>query len=474
MSSNKQKVVILSTSLLTDRVLLYSTFGKQLLAGATAEAWMSSFPEHQDVWEQKGFSVKDFPVIERVSFLNSLLKRANDGAWAKRLNATSILDMQALNTRLGPRKQDGLLARLAVASSIALGKLIALIGVQAQFEQWIWKHFQEGAANSPLVAKRLREAKPDLLLVTNPMWAMETAVAVEAKKMGIRVFSFIPSWDNITTKERFAFLSDAYAVWSDIRVKELHKYYPYSKNAPVYSVGAPQYDVFYMAQYAQDRNDFCVRNGLNPELPIVLYALGSPNFIKSEFPTALSVIGAMKAEGKLKNYQVLVRPHPNKQNNELVDELANFDANVNLQNVGQAGLPTEKRSQSEVQIRDWVSTVKHASVIINASSTILLDGAMFNVPFINVNYDNTESGFFDGLVKSLQHWEHLRTVVETNAGWYCNNDAEVLARVDEALANTDCKHKELKRLCKLIVDNQDGNSGTRLADAVLKTLNAAS
>ena len=471
MPDKKPKVLIMSTTMLTDRILLYSTFPQALLAHANAEVWISSYPRNVEIWEQKGFSVKAFPTVTRFKERKNLLRRANDSAWAYALKAPSILSMKRLQQKLNKQLPDqNWVVNFGRNTAFAVGKLMGNMGLQTVYEKWLLKQLPKGQ-ESPEAGAMLQSAMPDLVVITNPMWALESAIALEAKRLQIPIFSLIPSWDNITTKSRFAYISEAYAVWSDIRKSELIEYYPYTKHLPIYSVGAPQYDVFFKPEYQLTREQFCSSIGLRPNLPIVLYPLGSPHFIKSEFTTVVEVLNHMKALGKLEHYQVLIRPHPHKQNRELMDELAQFHPHVKVQDVGGAGLPVEKRSQNEAQIQDWVNTILHTNVIINMSSSVILDGAMFDKPTVTINFDNSPSREWHSFVQEhIANWVHLKTIAEVGATVYCNDANELLQAVDKALANPDIRHRQMMALRKIIVNNETGNSGQKLALAILDTL----
>jgi hypothetical protein len=100
----------------------------------------------------------------------------------------------------------------------------------------------------------------------------------------------------------------------------------------------------------------------------------------------------------------------------------------------------------------------------------LLDGALLGKQSININYDHSANRFYDGFIKSLQGWQHLRTAVASEAIWYANSTAEVLQMVDEALAKPSGKAAQLAQLSEIVLNNPNGQSGAALANAVLATL----
>src|SRR5438477_5747785 len=103
------------------------------------------------------------------------------------------------------------------------------------------------------------------------------------------------------------FKYDGYVVWSEWTRRELQEVYAHSRHVPVYVVGAVQFDVFFQDRFRQTREAFCRTQGLRPNVPIIVHAIGSPNFIR-EHPAALDLATRIAA-GELGDVQLLVRPH---------------------------------------------------------------------------------------------------------------------------------------------------------------------
>jgi hypothetical protein len=239
----------------------------------------------------------------------------------------------------------------------------------------------------------------------------------------------------------------------------------------VYSTGAPQYDVFFMKEYLLPRQQFFDTHQLDPNLPLVLYTLGSPLFIKSEFPTAVDVLQLMRDKGMLDEVQVLVRPHPNKDNWDGFASLFEIHPHIKVQDYGTDGLPTVKRSQTADQIADWVSTIYYSDVVVSASSTILLDAALFDKPAVNIEFDSTPEKVYDEFLRYInKHWPHLMTVGESNAVYSVYSVQEAARGIYDALQNPAGKHAERVSLRKTVLNNEDGRAGERFADSILQTV----
>lgn len=458
------RLIILSSSLFTDRVLLYSTFASAINRDAYIEVWSTSFPQNKNEWEEKGYIIKPFPKVNNFRERHNVLRFTNHHLWNYKLDATSIKSMRRFS-----EKNERSFSIIKKKSERFIGYSLSKLGAGLKLEKKLLKFLGKQSRSSDAY-KLLKDNRPDGIIVTNPFWMHEAAIAIEAAKLDIPIFSFIPSWDNITTKSRLVFRSSAFAVWSSLRTTEFRKYYPLFSDAPIFETGAPQYDVFFHSFHKEEKNDFFIRNNLDPSLPVILYALGSPNFLKCEIETCFQALRYFKEEGLLEKCQVLVRPHPNKHNSERENEYMAIHKNVKVQQVGLTGLSTEKRTQSAAQVNDWISTFKYCDIVINLSSTVLLDAMYFDKPVINIDFDGEKEKKYQAFIKFInRHWIHLSTIFNSGALDYVASVEEMHQAVINNLNNPKAKSNQRSAIRKLICNNDDGFSGKKLAEAILIT-----
>jgi hypothetical protein len=460
-----KNIVILSTSLFTDRILLYSSFYKSIPPSIQCEVWSTSYPNNKEKYENNNIKFRPFPLVSNFRERYNIIREINNIAWAFYLNAPSILSMKRYQSNgFNFRKNFRRFFVNLFSKSLATFRLVGL------FENMLFNILKDQPRSSDSY-NRLDLVKPDLLVVTNPFWMHESAVAIEAKKLGIPVFSFIPSWDNITTKSRFVFKSDFYAVWSEEQKKQLNNYYPYTKNSQVFVVGAPQYDVFINNSYDTSQLEFFKKNNLVLDLPVILYALGSPNFIKSEFETCRQFLEASLKSGSIEDFQVLIRPHPNKDSNNFIKDLVAIHKNIHVQTTTISGIEVEQRSQTEMDIVDWIETFKFSDVLVNLSSTCIFDAAYFQKPIININFDHSEKGSYDSFIKEINAtWLHLRPVFETGALYNVNSIPELSETVKVALKNPLAKLQNQQVMLEKLCNNSSGRSGEALIQSIESSL----
>lgn len=390
-------------------------------------------------------------------FPHNYLRRLNEFTWDYRLEAPSRLSMiQNVRNRTQP-------AHIRVLKIPA--RLMAWTGLHQVFESGL-NRLLLAHSRSPEAARRLRASRPAVLVTTGPCRYEEPAVVAEAINLGIRVMALITSWDNVTTKARIMFGYDGYLVWSEQMKRELHQFYPQSREVPVYVVGAPQFDVFFRPRFEQSRAEFCRAQGLDPSKPFILYALGSPNFLK-EHHGALAFAQRVQ-RGELGDIQVLVRPHPLFDKGEEAKLLRGLGTGIVVQRTGDADKALTARTQDSNQVKEWVNTFRHASVVVNFSSTVGIDAAICDKPVVNLDFDPEPGQPNQALVKDVNHlWSHFKPIAESGGMWLVNDMDEVVHAVREYLVHPE-QHREKRRwMAEYVCGHIDGKCGERIAQAIL-------
>jgi hypothetical protein len=458
MEPPSSKIVVLSSSLLTDRMLRYSGWGETLEKAIDVEIWATASHSQSDKKVNGAIPTSLFPRVKGFrEFPHNYLRRLNEFNWDYRLRAPSRLSMIEKvhnRTRSAPVKALKLPARL-----------MACTGLHRAFESRL-NRMLLAYSRSPEARERLRELKPAALVATGPHRYEEPAVVAEAINLGIPTMALITSWDNLTTKGRMLFEYDGYMVWSEQMKRELHEFYPHSHNVPVTVVGAPQFDVFFQERFHQSRDEFCHAQGLDASKPHILYALGSPNFLK-EHHGALAFAQRVQ-RGELGDVQVLVRPHPLFDKGEEAGLLRGLGAGVVVQRTGEADKALTARTQDFNQIKEWVNTFRHASVVVNFSSTVGIDAAICDKPVVNLDFDPEPGQPNQALVKDVNHlWSHFKPIAESGGMWLANDMGEVVHAVREYLAHPELHREKRRWMAEYVCGYIDGKCGERMAQAIL-------
>lgn len=451
----RPRLLVLSTSLLVDRMLQHTAVLPTLARQADVTMWRAGdvAPEAQT---RALARAEPFPAVRPFrEFPYNYLRRLNEFAWDAALRLPSRESIYR-HTRRYPAIIRGLRP---------VGRALAAAGLNEPFEHLVERLLLSYPRSAEAEA-RLRRLQPSFMLTTGPFQYEQPAVVSAARTLGIPTVAMIPSWDNLSTKNRMVFRYDGYIVWSSWMRDELHAYYPHSRTVPVYVVGAPQFDVFFQDRFHVSRETFCQRQGLRPERPIVLYALGSPNLFR-EHHGALDLARRIAA-GDLGDVQMIVRPHPMFDKAELLDAFSGFGPGVIVQRTADADAPLTARAQDAARITDWVNSFRHADVVVNLSSTVAIDAAVLDRPVVNLDYDPEPGAPNQALVRDVNHaWTHFRPIAESGGVWLTNDGAETAAAVRTYLRHPERHRQERRWMAARVCEHLDGRCGERLAAALL-------
>jgi hypothetical protein len=431
-------------------MLLYSTFIEELSKEYSIEIWAKSYVTNPLDWNIDHVIVKPFPDLKPLPHWLSYLRRINEYAWMYHLNANSLL----INLKYKVKKT------IILKILLILGIFIAKLKLNVFFENLIINLANIYERNSFLKQKLIDTAN-DYLLILNPFWVEEPLVAIEAKKLSIPVVSIIPSWDNITTKSRMLYQSDAYGVWSSIRINELAKYYPYTLKSKKIIIGTPQYDIFNNNKFILEKSEFYNQYGLNSDLPVLLYTIGSPLFINSEIEVCLKFCVKIAKLGFLDKFQVLIRPHPIKDFSEYLPKFKTIDNRIKIQIEVQTSKEQSHRFMNKKMLENWVSTFYYSDIVVATSSTTLLDAAMYNKPHINITGNLSDNKTYDSFIKDVSYgFIHLN---ELNNRKLLNNVEtwnDFINQINEFIKNKSNfrnKSKEIVlHLCEILNDGEYG------------------
>ena len=461
----RPKLLALSASVLMDRIYLHTDLLATLDVELDVTVWTQSAanPRYRNLWDSTPATVSPLPVVSpSPTFPDVFLRRINDFAWQHRIPSLSRESF----TRLVRREQ----WHSWVLAAEALGWCVARTHANQAFERYAARVLR-GRDRCPEARAWLEQHRPDAVLTTGPFQFNEPAIVGLAQARGIPAIALIPSWDNISTKHRLVFDYDAYLVWSKATREELWHFYPATRDKPVEIVGAPQFDVFFDPGFQISRQEFASLHGLDPDRPILLYAIGSPNFLQGE-PEGARQFAERVRRGQLGDAQLIVRPHPLHDRGELQAIFRDFEGPIVVQRPAGDGSPLP-RTQDRSQIVQWVNTLRHANVVINLSSTIAVEAALLDRPIVNLDFDPREGAPQGQLIEEINHrWNHFRPIAESGGLWLARTMDEVVDAVKSYLADPT-QHQESRRwIAEHVAGPSDGHSGRRMGKTIRSLVHA--
>ena len=314
-------------------------------------------------------------------------------------------------------------------------------------------------------ATTLRDAEVDLVLCLTPYHDQDALLLWAARWAGIPSLTSIISFDNTTARERIAVRSERIVVWNRHNVDELHRGYPDLTGAQVGVIGAPQFDLHHRPELVVDETEWRSRLGLPADRPVVLYGAG-PGFLvpgERELVRLLDDgIGAGRIPG---DPYLLVRRHPGDAAEPwraLSDELRNGV----VVDPWAAGSNPFRGWPSHDDLVDQMSSFAHAAVHVNVSSSMTLDGAVFDRPQVGPRFVPGADARAARQVRQLYDREHWWPITASGGLATADTPDELFAAVADGLSEPTARAAGRRRMVEDLLTFTDGASSGRLVDEV--------
>ncbi len=312
------------------------------------------------------------------------------------------------------------------------------------------------------------EIQPDLVFngshIHGPLADLPMRVA---HRMGIPTAAFIFSWDNLTSRSRIFVPYDYYLVWTDSIRRHFLELYPHISPERVFVTGTPQFDFHFKPEFWLDREELCARIGIDPSRPYVLYTTGYAKDFPDEYKIVKDVINYVQELDMNPKPQLVVRTYL-KGNSPEMDELA-------CQNISGVVFPTvrwEKKWLTPLyeDLFIYTNLLRHASLGINAASTVSLELMMLDKPVINLAFEPPGSNppYWTRFARHVEY-EHYLPVVQSGGVMVARSLDDLHGMIYKGLTDPLEQSQARRRFIhSMFGDTLDGQSGERIAGVLLE------
>ncbi|MDP3900343.1 MAG: hypothetical protein Q8Q23_04655 [bacterium] len=321
---------------------------------------------------------------------------------------------------------------------------------------------------NPALRKVFDRYEPNLIFSTSFVSGFDCAVLKEARRRKITTVSMPKSWDNIAL---------GYA-----RVRADHLVVPNEpsrdvairlQNFPkqsVHIVGQPQFDWYVRPELIISRDDYFNKKGLDPKLPLIFF--GSEGvWAAFDYEIAEMIHDWIVKDELSRPCQLLVRPHYSNSDLDIFKKLRG-KKKVAVDSYRITNFLGDKWDPNKDEMVDFINTLYHCDIMINAASTLTLDAACFDKPIINVNFGCFYEGNNrndDDITPTLYESDHFEWVFATKATKIADTPDALKDGINTYLNNPRAEAAARALLRAKLCYKIDGKSSKRLA-AVLKSL----
>ncbi len=277
------------------------------------------------------------------------------------------------------------------------GDLMQAVGgtLVKHYRDLAYMGFVQVALHAGAIIKGMKQCKEDIVA-----WEPDVVILVDYPGFNLSIAKYVKTHTRIPV---YYYISPKIWAWKEYRIKDIRRYVdelfsilPFEvpffagHDYPIHYVGNPCVDAVaeFKAEYWETREEFCVRHGLNPQLPVVALLAGSrKQEIKDNLPIMLA------ATKHFKGFQWVIAGAPG-----IAEEMyRRFDI-----------------QGAKVIFSETYPLLTHSYAAMVTSGTATLETALFRVPQVVCYYVKFGKvvSWLRGLVLKVEHISLVNLVAD--------------------------------------------------------------
>lgn len=290
-----------------------------------------------------------------------------------------------------------------------------------------------------------------IMLCTHIHLPHERPLANLANSFGIRVIGIVNSWDNVY--KGIMTHVDKVLVWNEVNKNEMISMEAYPKSK-VEIMGVHAFEPYFKKENLLSREAFSKQIGLDPNKPILVYAsIGQfVPFFEETFVLDKMIEYCMQFE-PAQRPQIICRLHPWSKR-ALFERFRDFSGIIFSE--FNTYIPTINWAPTYSEVVFSFNMLAHANVCVSPGSTMILESAFLNTPFVVPVYNDYQPYIWKDYYSRFCLVWHFGRLVKN--GWVkpALNTQEFFAQLDESLNFPDKYQIERSLISKEYVgDNRE-------------------
>ena len=316
--------------------------------------------------------------------------------------------------------------------------------------------------------------RPSVLVVSSVGYMIDPFLMRAARRHGCRVVSVIHSWDNPTTKDYRGAEPDHVVTWNPTMKREVNVFHDVPAER-IHVEGVAHWDPYFDGTLVfPERGSFLRSLGLDPACRTLFYGTSSPILFANTF----DVIDRLMAEigaGALGPVQVVLRLHPQYllrragREGQIVDQYKDRMDDLRARYGPRLAfdLPMMRVLSDDIDMppedmHHLAALLRHCDVLLTEYSTLMIEGAIFDRPIVNVALYNFRDT--DKPASYLETFTHIKRMLSTGASRNAYTFEELLRYTREYLDDPSRDAEGRRRLVDQEVAVNRGCAGRRIAE----------
>jgi len=317
--------------------------------------------------------------------------------------------------------------------------------------------------------------QPGALITSSTGYMIDPYIMRAAARNNCKVISIIHSWDNPTTKDYRGAHPDYVIAWNEIMKDELVHFQDIEAEK-IHVGGIAHWDFYFNGSCTKRRREeFLALHGLSGDRKIIFYGTSSWVHFRRSFDVIEELLKEMEKGSFPFPVQLLVRLHPGyllKQRGkegQIIDLYRERMRSIKERfgNLISFNLPIMNVLNDDVDmpVEDMYTLAEilhYSDLMLTEYSTLMIEGAIFDVPVINVslyNYRDT-----DHPVSILENYTHIQRVLKTGACRNAYTREQLFEFISYYLEDASRDEEPRRNLVKQEITANRGCAGKDIAD----------
>ena len=347
----------------------------------------------------------------------------------------------------------------------------------SHFSRWLFRKCLVWFDTPDLYGDLFDKYQPDLVVSDTAAWRNDQYILRQASKRGIKTAAVIIGWDNPSSQGLAGGFVDYANVWSEIHKEELAEGTDWPREN-IHVGGMPIYDGYISKKWLIPREEYFKMHGLDPEKKLVAFATTALSITPNIH--ILKELAEIVESGDLSEpTQLLIRMHPNHYKNqanyrkeyEETIELAAKYPHVHVVELKETPDGMERYSGEEFP--EKTSMLAHCDVLATIYSTMVVEAAIHDTPFISVCINSKEGWGKDKYWVSLDEvpdWPTASRVNSMKAGRTVFTNEELKTVINDYVADGSLDHEQRMAFAQNELTYLHGESTQKVTDFLLGLL----
>ena len=131
----------------------------------------------------------------------------------------------------------------------------------------------------------------------------------------------------------------------------------------------------------------------------------------------------------------------------------------------------DRWNPTKADVIHLASTLKYSDLIINVSSTLVIEAAIFDTPIINIGFDGYQNkSYLESVRRYYDYYTHYLNIIKSGGVKIAKSPGELISLINQYLENPSLDKEGRKRIVQEQLWKFDGKSAERVAEYVAKFL----